>query len=487
MSNQFASHTDTMNVRTSLQMRRVFSFLALLLVGLVLAAPALGQEVWVDFTSDFHDGNDGDANGVADWIDELNEASDRASADQFSPAERTTIENNILGSLNSIYADYNIEFVTSRPSGIHDVLYLGRDNDASGVGSSLGSAQGDIGNLNAISYSASFLANPHGNPGSLPKVTTGNFNGALEPRFDTRAEMIQELSTSLAGTAAHELGHSLGLKHHFAYSAVGITPDKYSNTGGLQNQHIIATGSTGLNESEREGGDRTLSPFSKVILDIAGGVSSELSDSGRENIALVDNPIFSDDSELDDSNDAGNTIGTAAELLFGIGESSKAAISFIEADLDGGSSDVDVFRFTTFGEATLSSHVFSEELLFAREFDPILELLDSTGSVIASSDDVNWGGDSIDVLSSVPLDNDDSSYSDDSFLFNVLLDAGTYFLSVRPTDVNVSDNPSSDDQYFLVTSLSPSFVAIPEPSSALLLSLAFGSLLRRRRLPACQG
>lgn len=28
---------------------------------------------------------------------------------------------------------------------------------------------------------------------------------ALEPNFDTREESIQELSTSLAGTAAHEL------------------------------------------------------------------------------------------------------------------------------------------------------------------------------------------------------------------------------------------------------------------------------------------
>ena len=35
---------------------------------------AQGIDVWVDFTSDFHDGNDGASNGIADWIDELNQA-----------------------------------------------------------------------------------------------------------------------------------------------------------------------------------------------------------------------------------------------------------------------------------------------------------------------------------------------------------------------------------------------------------------------------
>jgi len=446
-----------------------------------VTSSATGHNIWVDFSSDFHNGNDEASNGVADWIDELNEATNRAGTNQFSAAERATIESNVLNSLNSIYGDYNLNFVTTQPDGIHELIYFGQDNDNPGVGGNLGGALSDTGNLDAISYTASFLANPNGNPASVAKVATGNFNFALEPNFDTRAESIQEISTSLAGTAAHELGHALGLRHHFSYTADGVTPDNLSNTGGLQNQHVIATGGTGLSEQEREGADRTLAPFSRVILDIAGGVTSELGGFGRENIAIVDNPVFSDASELGSQNDAGDTFATAQQLSFQRGDTSGADISFVEADLDGGADDVDVFSFTTTGETTFSTHLFSEELRFVREFDPALALFDILGTEIASSDDINYGGDSIDVDTIIDLNSTDASTSDDSFLFNIVLDPGTYFLEVRATDVEISDNPFSGDQYFLVTSLVPSVVTIPEPSSAILLALALGSGLSTRR------
>ena len=437
--------------------RRILICLIFVTLGSFLALPASAQDIWVDFTSDFHDGADGDANGVADWIDELNQATSRAGADQFSAAERATIEGNILNSLNNIYAGYNLNFVTNEPNGTHEVIYFGHDNDHPGV-NSLGSAQSDIGNLDTNTYTLAFLNNPDGDPPNVPKVTTGNFNFALEPNFDTRAEMIQELSTSLAGTAAHELSHSFGLQHHFTYSAIGITPENLNDTGGLRNQHVIATGGTGLSEREREEGDRSFAPFSRVILDIAGGVTSEIGDFGRENTPIVDNPVFSDASELGSANDAGDTFETAQPLSFQRGDSSGADISFVEADLDGGASDIDVFRFTTNVETTFSTHVLSEELRFSREFDPALALFDSSGTVIASSDDISYGGDSIDVDTIAGLS--DSSTSDDSFLFNIVLGPGTYFLEVRPTDVDISDFPSSGDQYFLVTSLVPSDVLL---------------------------
>ena len=114
--------------------------------------------------------------------------------------------------------------------------------------------------------------------------------------------------------------------------------------------------------------------------------------------------------------------------------------------------------FTTNVETTFSTHVFSEELRFSREFDPALALLDSSGTVIASSDDISYGGDSIDVDTIAGLS--DSSTSDDSFLINIVLGPGTYFLEVSAADVDISDFPSSGDQYFLVTSLVPSDVLL---------------------------
>ena len=118
--------------------RLILSCLVFVSVGSLLALPVAAQDIWVDFISDFHDGADGDANGVADWIDELNQATSRAGADQFTAAERATIESNIMNSLNNIYAGYNLNFVTTEPDGIHEVIYFGHDNDHPGV-DSLGS------------------------------------------------------------------------------------------------------------------------------------------------------------------------------------------------------------------------------------------------------------------------------------------------------------------------------------------------------------
>ena len=116
-----------------------------------------------------------------------------------------------------------------------------------------------------------------------------------------------------------------------------------------------------------------------------------------------------------------------------------------------------------------------------------MALFDISGTEIASSDDISYGGDTIDVDTIAGLASSNTSTSDDSFLFNIVLDPGTYFLEVRATDVDISDNPNSGDQYFLVTSLVPSAVAIPEPSSTILLALALtsGLLVRRRNLTDC--
>lgn len=419
--------------------------LTLLLTTLGVTATR-ANDVWVDFISDFHDGANGPSNGVADWIDELNQATAEAGVPTFNETERAEIESRIFADLETIFAGYELNFVATRPLGEHDVVYMARDNDHPDVSSSnFGSAPVDLGNQDTDTY-----RNFNGNPSGVPKVTTGNFDGNLESS-DTRARQIEELSTALAGTTAHELGHSFGLLHHFVYSQVDISPSNYANTGSLQNVHILATGGTGISETERER-LRSLSPFSRVMMDLTGGSQAS---SFEENNSLVANPIFSDRSELG-SADNGDTLATAAALSFEIGQTSGLPISFVEADLDGSPSDADLYSFSVATDAVLVSHVFSERLdLGSNEFDPILQLIDADGQVITSVDDTTWDDDQFVDLSS-PEDEDD-----DSFLVNIPLTPGDYFLRVLPTTVDSSDSPNPGDRYWLVTSLDLAGPALP--------------------------
>lgn len=414
---------------------------------LIIPAAALANDVWVDFTSDFHDGSNGAPNGVADWIDELNQATSRAAADTFSASERAQIEANIVADLSTIFSDYDINFVTSQPAGEHDVIYMARDNDHPNVSASnFGSSPADLGNQDTHGYSTQ-----NGDPGGVPKVTTANFNGNLEPAFDTRAEQIEELSTALAGTTAHELGHSFGLLHHFTYSNAGISPNNYANTGGAQNNHIMGTGSTGLSEAERES-IRSLSPFSRVVLDISGGGTAN---TNEENNSLVTNPIIADRTERD-STDAGDDLASATPLRFEMGQTSGLPISFLEADIDSSTTDIDVYSFSLNTDAVLLSHVFSERLdLGNNEFDSILELLDANGDVIFSVDDTTWDDDQF-----VDLDSPEDE-EDDPFLVNIPLESGDYYLRVSPATDDISDDADLGDEYWLVTSLELATPSLP--------------------------
>lgn len=436
------------------------------------ALPAQNVDVWVDFTSDFHDGSNGPSNGVADWIDELNEAASSAggvtngppSQTFFTPADRQEIQDKIINTLEQIYAGYNIDFVISQPSGEHDVIYLGADNNADAVGNgTLGRASGDLGNLRTRTYGT----NPDGDPGGISRVYTGNFDGNLEPRFNTRQESIDEISAALAGTAGHELGHSFGLFHENAYSADGISSTS-TNTSGQQNQHLLATGGTGLSEAEREG-FRSLSPFSRVILDIAGGSST------YGGTALVDNPVFSDRSEVN-GGDAGDTLSAAQQLLFSIGESSGQEISFVEGDLDNTTSDIDVYGFSTTVQTTLTAHVFTSRTPGFDNFDSVLELVDASGVVVGVSDDIGWRGDEFgDLL-------DPSDESTGSFLVNLTVGPGDYYLRISTATTDIDAEANVGDGYWLITSLDRETVAIPEPSTALLAVLsAVGMMVMRRR------
>ncbi len=242
-----------------------FSLLTLSIF-LLLAMDVRGDlMVHVDFVRDNHNGNGvAGANGIADWIEELDQATTDAGVAAFSPAERAIIQSNIVSHLNTTFAGYTATFSTTVPAVDHDAIYFGLE----GAAGLFGNAPLDIGNLFT---------------GQVTNVVPRSFGTFIEAP-DPRANQIDEISLALAGTAAHELGHSLGLLHHHAYSNPGITPANYAATSGLQNNHIMATGSSGLTEVGRER-LRTFSPFERVMFDIAGGARSVFG--GQDNNSIV--------------------------------------------------------------------------------------------------------------------------------------------------------------------------------------------------------
>ena len=422
--------------------------LSLLCAAMVIMVPAQHAnaqiDVFLDFTTDNHNGGGGGSNGTADWIDELNDLTTALGISNFNASERSTLESNIIADLNTIYGDYLVNFSTSTTGGSEERIYFGVQSGA------LGFAPLDIGNL-------------FNNDLGPANVAPASF-GFIVETGESRAQQIAELSAAIAGTAAHELGHSLGLHHHMAYSDPGITPATYANTGGLQNQYVMATGSTGLGEPGREV-VRSFSPFSKVMLDITGGSATFFG--GQDNGALVSAPVFADSSERG-ANDAGGTSGTAQATTFSKGESSGMDIIYVQADLEN-ASDVDMFSFTVNGPGTFSAHVFSDSLLFgaAGEFDPVLELIDIDGStVLKLTDDTDYSGNAFDS---------GGFGSVDSFINNIELDeSGTYFLRV-----SAFTGGEAGSEYFLVGAFAS---AIPEPNTAMFCGLlALGTLLCRQR------
>ena len=193
-----------------------------------------------------------------------------------------------------------------------------------------------------------------------------------------------------------------------------------------------------MNEGERES-IRTLSPFSQVILDITGG-------SRFGGNSIVNNPVLSDTSEVN-GGDASDSLQFAQPLSFSIGESSGKEISFIEADLDNTAADIDVYQFSTTVETTLTAHVFTARLPGFDNFDSVLELVDSTGTVLDVADDIGWSGDQFVDLTD-PADDDTGS-----FLVNFTVDPGDYFLRVSTATTDIDATASVGEEYWLVTSL----------------------------------
>lgn len=182
---------------------------------------------------------------VAVWLDfanfssRLDELAVSAGIDPFSSAEQTSIRSSIQSRMAAVYWNFTISFTETAPDGEYETVRFGSTTNNSNL---LGQAeQIDFLNLNKHNVADIFTANF--------AFILDEFSGSVN-----RDQQLDQLTAALAGTAAHELAHHLGLQHFDAYGDDRIGPENYGNTQGYQNEHIMATGSTGLTE---QAGSRT--------------------------------------------------------------------------------------------------------------------------------------------------------------------------------------------------------------------------------------
>lgn len=160
-----------------------------------------------------------------------------------------------IGELVAIdYWEFDVDVIstTTAPNPTEDrwqIAGIGSDADTTSWGSNLfGEAQDvDIGDNDAQDYAriwaGSFLAEYGG---------TGE---ALEGIDST----LERWATAIAGTVSHEAAHNYGSSHSDSAPRPGSAED-------AQNNHILATGSTGLTGEQRAGLDRHFSDTSYEIL-----------------------------------------------------------------------------------------------------------------------------------------------------------------------------------------------------------------------------
>ena len=370
-------------------------------------------------------------NVFVDWSGfelRLNEATAAAGVSSFSAAEVTTIKSNVFNDITSHYDGFSINFSETNPGGDYETIVFGLSGTGYGLADSI-----DFRNQ---------LKTGTG------RVFTANFDDFIEAA-DARSVQIAELSTSLAGTASHELGHNLGLQHLDPYGIASFTATNSNGgyvTGDAQNSHVMATGFTGLTETQREV-FRTFSDLSGVKLHMADGVSS--------------NPITLTNEQATSHSSA----GTAQHLEL-------TSISFgSEYDdagvLTGSYRGSDYYSVDLEAGDKILIEVLSS-VIYEDDFDSYLRFYDTDGTtVLYENDDKQVNSSGV---------NNGGPYSMDSMLWNLpVASSGRYFIEVDA----FSSSDSGD--YDLVVAVER-LRAIPEPAAALFLSglfLSFGS--RRRR------
>lgn len=348
----------------------------------------------------------------------LSELALAASVNPFTLAEQAEIQNAVQLRAQSIYAGFDITFTQTAPAiGDYERILFGLTTASTGI---FGLADGlDYRNFR---------------PNDVGRVYTRNFATFID-EFDggeNRPEQIRQLTTALAGTTAHELGHNLGLQHYDCYCHPDVTPANYANTGGTQNTHIMATGGTGLNETQREN-NRTFSQLETAKLEFANGLTAAPPAS-----ILSQNGIA--------------TLATAQTINFSLLPLSGLNAANIIGGL-GVAGEFDYYRFFGNANELFTANILSNSITYrnANPINSVLTLFDENGGVLASNNDIAFSGN---------VFNSFGTYNQDSILLNRTLPAsGNYF--VRVSALSAAD--TGGYELFMSTFKAN---AIPEPATS---------------------
>jgi hypothetical protein len=325
---------------------------------LLLVPTVCGGEIFLDYTN---------------FSTRMSELATSAGIAQFSSGELATIRAGIKSRVESSFRGFDgFTFTETDPAGPNAVISFGLTAGAGSLG---------------VADHIDFLNKA---PNDTARVFSGNFGFIVDEFSGTnnRSEQISQLTAALAGTAAHEFGHNLGLRHHDAYGNQTFVGNPI-NTGGEQNGTLMATGSTGLSEVGRQA-VREFSQHSLVKLAYAAG-------------SLATNP-----TAILEAVDAGSTLATAfglnledkipSGLLTDRGFNGTRFAEVVVGTLQG-ASDIDVYELflptnfeRSWSEITVDiNNDYPSGTSFSNS-NTFVELIDSLGNVIAADDVSQYSG-----------------------------------------------------------------------------------------------